>query len=88
MLVDNVFAHTAEPAGFRVVLDHEGSEAHLVVEDDGGGLSGEAAGRPGTTGLGLDIARRTAESCGGRLTLGRGAGGGTRVEVVIPVLEV
>ena len=87
VLVDNVFAHTGEPAGFRVTLDRHGGEARLVVEDDGEGPSEGASGRPGTTGLGLDIARRTAESCGGRLTMGRGPGGGARVEVVLPLLE-
>ena len=43
--------------------------------------------RTGSTGLGLDIARRTAVGCGGALTFGRAPGGGTRVEVALPVLR-
>ncbi|MEV1171859.1 ATP-binding protein, partial [Nonomuraea sp. NPDC049784] len=37
----------------------------------------------GSTGLGLDIARRTAESSGGGLTVSTPPGGGARVEVVL-----
>lgn len=86
VLIDNVFAHTAEPAGFAVHLDQVDGAVRLVVADEGTGpvrLSGE---RPGSTGLGLDIARRTAASCGGRLAVGPRPGGGTRVEVVLPLL--
>ena len=35
----------------------------------------------GSTGLGLDIARRTAEAAGGRIVLGRGPGGGAEVRL-------
>jgi signal transduction histidine kinase len=85
VLIDNVFAHTEEPAGFTVLLQRQGSEVRLSVEDEGAGLVPRDEARPGSTGLGLDIARRTAESCGGRLTLGARPGGGTRVEVVLPL---
>ncbi len=85
VLIDNVFAHTEEPAGFTVLLQRQGGELRLCVEDEGAGLVPRDEERPGSTGLGLDIARRTAESCGGRLTLGSRPGGGTRVEVVLPL---
>jgi len=35
-----------------------------------------------STGLGLDIARRTAEAAGGRMTLSNGPLGGARVELL------
>ena len=87
VLIDNVFGHTAEPAGFRVTLERSGDLVRLVVEDDGAGPAGGGGHGPGSTGLGLDIARRTAESCGGRLALTARSGGGTRVEVDLPLLR-
>jgi signal transduction histidine kinase len=86
VLIDNVFAHTPEPAGFAVYLDRVDDAVRLVVEDEGAGPARPPGDRPGSTGLGLDIARRTAASCGGHLTLGPRTGGGTRVEVELPLL--
>jgi signal transduction histidine kinase len=86
-LVSNVFAHTAEATGFRVaVVEGDGSDPLLVVEDDGGGIppgSSVARGRSatGSTGLGLDIVRRTAERSGGGLVVARSPAGGARLEV-------
>jgi signal transduction histidine kinase len=56
----------------------------LVVADEGPGFPDPSVlhrGRSGagSTGLGLDIARRTAEATGGSLELGRAAGGGGQV---------
>ena len=87
VLIDNVFAHTVEPVGFAVRLDLVDGAVRLVVEDEGAGTVRRSGERPGSTGLGLDIARRTAASCGGRLTVGPRPGGGTRVEVVLPLLD-
>ena len=87
VLLDNVFAHTDEPAGFSVTLDRHDSDVRLVVEDEGGGPGTRGGDRPGSTGLGLDIAQRTAAVCGGRLAFGPGAAGGTRVEVTLPLRE-
>jgi signal transduction histidine kinase len=88
VLIDNVFAHTAEPAGFAVRLERHGGLVRLVVEDEGEGVVRRPPGdRTGSTGLGLDIARRTAASCGGHLSLGPRPGGGTRVEVELPLLD-
>ncbi len=87
VLVDNVFAHTPEGVDLRVELVADGSAAVLTVGDDGPGLrAGAPEGRPGNTGLGLDIARRTAEGCGGSLTLGTGTGGGALVAVRLPLV--
>ncbi|MFG2039351.1 sensor histidine kinase [Dactylosporangium sp. NPDC048998] len=72
-LLGNVFAHTDEGVGFAVALRGIARGAALVVQDDGPGFDPAAGARGvsggGSTGLGLDIARRTAESTGGRLTV-------------------
>jgi signal transduction histidine kinase len=75
-LLGNVFAHTPEGAGLAVtVRPRTGGGAVVVVADNGPGLAEPAAaierGRSGggSTGLGLDIARRTAEASGGSLHL-------------------
>jgi signal transduction histidine kinase len=84
-LLENVFAHTAETCAVdvRVEAAHEG-RSRLVVEDEGPGLSSQVIARgfsSRSTGLGLDIVRRTAEAASGTLTLVNRAAGGTRVEV-------
>jgi signal transduction histidine kinase len=73
-LLGNVFAHTPEASGFTVrVRARAGGGAVVVVADSGPGMAEPTAaverghsGR-GSTGLGLDIARRTAEASGGSL---------------------
>lgn len=91
ILVDNVFAHTAEGVGFAVQValvgePGEGQLARLAVVDDGAGMrtGAEGGARPGTSGLGLDIVRRTAEGAGGHLEVRSAPGRGTRVEVRLP----
>jgi len=86
-LIANVFAHTPEGTGFRVeVAVGEDGRGRLVIEDDGPGWPGGfqlergRSGR-GSTGLGLDIARRTAEASGGAFRVGPSESGGARVEL-------
>ena len=83
-LLGNVFAHTPDGSGFTVRLaPRESGGARLVVSDAGPGLSDAALGRGvsgrGSTGLGLDIARRAAASSGGALRLGRSPSGGAEI---------
>lgn len=82
VLLGNVFAHTNDGVAYAVTLTSEG---RLTVEDAGPGFdpSGVRRGQSGggSTGLGLDIARRTARSSGGDLTVGRSHLGGARVVV-------
>ena len=85
-VLGNVLAHTPPGTAFSVTVTcAEDAPARLVVEDDGPGLAEgsveRGVSRGGSTGLGLDIVRRTAESSGGRLTIGTSSSGGARVEV-------
>ncbi|MGI5269992.1 ATP-binding protein [Nonomuraea sp. CA-218870] len=84
-LLGNVFAHTPEGASFAVRLTPHPSGAVLVISDTGPGFDPALLARGtsggGSTGLGLDIARRTAESSGGGLTVS--SDGGARVEVTL-----
>jgi signal transduction histidine kinase len=88
VLIDNVFAHTPEGVGFRVSLQREGPHAvRLVVSDRGPGPFATAPGasRPGHTGLGLEIVRRTVEPAGGVVEIGAAPKGGTVVGVRLPL---
>jgi signal transduction histidine kinase len=82
-LLENVFAHTPEGAAFGVRLAATADGARLEVSDDGPGLPGgtPVRGRSdrGSSGLGLDIARRCAEASGGSMTLGSAPSGGALV---------
>ena len=86
VLIDNVFAHTPAGTPFAVSLAASDGQAVLVVADEGPGLDHyEERTQPGTSGLGLDIVRRTAVACGGELRTGPGPRGGTRIEVRLPL---
>ncbi|MGH8999977.1 MAG: sensor histidine kinase, partial [Acidimicrobiia bacterium] len=90
-LLGNVFSHTPEGTPFRVeVSSPPGGGTRLVVEDSGPGISDEFVARgesgAGSTGLGLDIVRRTAVGAGGSMTVGRSPEGGARFELDFPRL--
>jgi signal transduction histidine kinase len=82
-LLENVVAHTPEGTPFSVRLQPEAGGAVLEVGDSGSGIPADAVlrGRSdrGSTGLGLDIARRCAESTGGGMRIGRSLAGGALV---------
>ncbi|WP_406450388.1 HAMP domain-containing histidine kinase [Streptomyces sp. NBC_00876] len=95
-LLGNVFRHTAEGTAFAVDVHHSGDAVIVLVSDAGGGIAdpkaalargssgrGGAKGAVGSTGLGLDIVRRVAESTGGDVRIGRSVLGGTEVRIWI-----
>ncbi|RKT56196.1 sensor histidine kinase [Saccharothrix australiensis] len=92
VVLGNVFRHTPEGVGFVVALFHRADHVVIVIEDSGPGIEDlESALRrgsssAGSTGLGLDIARRAAESTGGSLVVDRGPLGGTRVQLRLTLL--
>ena len=69
-LIQNVFAHTPEGSGLRITVTIDGE---LQVSDEGAGFDAEAVHRGvssgRSSGLGLDIARRTVEASGGTMTI-------------------
>jgi signal transduction histidine kinase len=89
-LLGNVFAHTPQGAGFTISLrPRQCGGAVLTVHDEGPGFAQSdpvrrGASGGGSTGLGLDIARQTAEASGGSLTIGAAPGGHVGVELGPP----
>jgi signal transduction histidine kinase len=86
-LLGNVFAHTTVGVGFSVTVG-AAPVPTLVVEDAGPGITdpellarGRSAGS--STGLGLDIVRRTADEAGGRFDLMPARPHGLRVVVAL-----
>ena len=81
-LIGNVFTHTPDGTGLDVeVGPRDGGGAVVTVRDEGPGLSDAAVERGrsggGSTGLGLDIVRRTAEASGGDLRIDSSPGATT-----------
>lgn len=76
-LVENVVAHTPDGTPARITLTRQSvansNGVLIVVTDEGPGIPLGAGERGrsdrGSTGLGLDIARRCAEAAGGRLVI-------------------
>ena len=89
ILVDNVFAHTPEGTAFRIELTGGTRQVVLRVSDDGPGLPERptaAPDRPGSTGLGLQIVRRTAAGFGGEAVIRSAPGHGVVAEVRMPTV--
>ncbi|MFG3253732.1 ATP-binding protein [Streptomyces sp. NPDC048172] len=82
-LIGNVLDHTPEGAALSVTVAAEPRHGVLTVQDEGPGFpdgtaetfSARGESGAGSTGLGLDIARTTAEHSGGDVTLGTPARG-------------
>jgi len=91
-LTGNVFRHTAPGTAFAVRLERSAQAVTLVVEDAGPGIADPEAAlargvSAGSTGLGLDIARRAAAATGGSVRLGTGALGGARIAVTFGLAD-
>ncbi|MET7637758.1 HAMP domain-containing sensor histidine kinase [Streptomyces sp. NPDC005438] len=91
-MLGNVFRHTPEGTAFSVDVHHTGVTSNsviILVSDAGPGIAdpdtalrrGHGDGGPGSTGLGLDIVRRVAESTGGDVRIGRSVLGGSEVRM-------
>ncbi|WP_051852499.1 sensor histidine kinase [Streptomyces aureocirculatus] len=87
-LIGNVLDHTPQGTAFRITVSvPDPGHARLTVTDEGPGLAESAAATRGTsgagsTGLGLDIARRTAQDAGGTFGVTTGP---TRVTLTFPL---
>ncbi|MFH9421053.1 ATP-binding protein [Streptomyces sp. NPDC017529] len=88
-MLGNVFRHTPEGTAFAVDVHNAEDAVIVLVSDAGPGIAdpdaalrrGHGDGGDGSTGLGLDIVRRLAESTGGDVRIGRSVLGGTEVRV-------
>ncbi|GAA2447743.1 HAMP domain-containing sensor histidine kinase [Actinomadura vinacea] len=86
-LLGNVFRHTTEGTDFAVTLHVGKGLTGILVADAGPGIAdptaalrrGSSGG--GSTGLGLDIARRAAEATGGHLRIHRSVLGGAQIQM-------
>ena len=92
-LVLNGMEAMKEGGDLRLEVRSAGAEVILAVEDQGQGMDKEVAARlfepflsrrPGGTGLGLALVRRTVEVHGGKVQVRSRPGKGTRVEIRLP----
>lgn len=88
-LIDNVFSHTPDGTAFRVEVVAGGDAVTVLIDDEGPGFPTgfgltRGASTRGSTGIGLDMARRVVEGAGGRLTALNRADGGGRVRAELP----
>lgn len=90
-LIGNVFTHTPDGTPVRVTVGGDPDTVTITVADEGQGWPphvrvadrGTSAGAR-STGLGLDIVRRAAETGGGSLHLAAGPRGGAEARLVLP----
>ncbi|CAM5434573.1 HAMP domain-containing sensor histidine kinase [Streptomyces aurantiogriseus] len=88
-LLGNVFRHTPEGTAFAVDVHNAEDAVIVLVSDAGPGIPdpeaamarGRGSGNTGSTGLGLDIVRRLAESTGGDVRVGSSVLGGAEVRI-------
>ncbi|GMQ93447.1 MAG: HAMP domain-containing sensor histidine kinase [Acidimicrobiia bacterium] len=90
-LIENVLAHTPDGVAFSISVEVGETAGVLCVEDAGSGFQdGSALDRgtsdAGSTGLGLDIVRRTVEDAGGSLAIGESRSlGGAGIVITLPL---
>jgi signal transduction histidine kinase len=92
-VLGNVFRYTPQGTAFEVGISRRDGWVAVRVDDAGPGIAdtekalrrGES--EQGSTGLGLDIARRAAQSTGGSVSLARAAMGGASVVMLLADAE-
>jgi len=92
-LIGNVFRHTEEGTPFGITLRVVRGMVGVIVNDAGPGIDDpriaakRGASGGGSTGLGLDIARRVAESSGGELHIDRSPQGGAQIAMWLRTID-
>ena len=90
VILDNVFKHTDAGTPFSLSVTADKQSVKVTVADAGPGMPDERLARrgrsgTGSTGSGMDVARRTAERAGGSIELGAGLNGrGLSVTLRLP----
>ncbi len=93
-ILGNVFRYTPQGTAFEVGISRRDGWVAVRVDDAGAGIADpdralrRGASDRGSTGLGLDIARRAAQATGGSVSLDRAAMGGASVVMLLADAEV
>jgi signal transduction histidine kinase len=92
-VLGNVFRYTPQGTAFEVGISRRDGWVALRVDDAGPGIDDpekairRGQSEQGSTGLGLDIARRAAQATGGSVSLDRAAMGGASVVMMLADAE-
>jgi signal transduction histidine kinase len=92
-VLGNVFRYTPQGTAFEVGISRRDGWVAVRVDDAGSGIPDpekamqRGQSDQGSTGLGLDIARRAAQSAGGSVSLDRAAMGGASVVMLLADAE-
>jgi signal transduction histidine kinase len=92
-VLGNVFRYTPQGTAFEVGISRRDGWVAVRVDDAGPGIGDpekamqRGQSEQGSTGLGLDIARRAAQSAGGSVSLDRAAMGGASVVMLLADAE-
>ncbi|MFI5496177.1 ATP-binding protein [Actinoplanes sp. NPDC051859] len=88
-VLGNVFRYTPQGTAFEVSLSRRDGWVALRIDDAGAGIDDpekamqRGQSEQGSTGLGLDIARRAAQAAGGSVSLARAGLGGASVVMLL-----
>lgn len=92
-VLGNAFRYTPQGTAFEVAVTRHDGWVAVRVDDAGAGITDpdralrRGASDQGSTGLGLDIARRVAQAGGGSLSVGNGRLGGASVVMLLADAE-